>query len=345
MSSCDISVIMSVYNTKAQWLREAIDSILNQTFDNFEFIIVLDRPTDGSDAVVREYEAKDPRVKVIENEENIGLTCSLNKALAQAKGCYIARMDADDIALPDRFAKQIAYMDANPDVVVLGGRVFTEGSNTVAQYEWTPDQDVLKIRMLFRNVGVPHPTAMIRRSILDEMSITYTESVKKSQDYKLWTDLMHHGKIMILPDVVLMYRMHEGQISAGKASQMGYAQAITREQAEKLMGTLTEQELAWHLSATTAELPGNDSAGFAGYLKRIAQVNREKKIYDQKKLERELDYMWCQKAIRRASIEKKFDMLLSWRMLRLFRNGTIAYFSENRRRKQDYIQAIQQVSR
>lgn len=344
MSDCNISVIMSVYNTKAQWLREAIDSILHQTYDRFEFLIVLDCPTDGSDAVVREYSAKDPRVKVIENEENIGLTRSLNKALAQAKGSYIARMDADDIALPDRFAKQIAYMEDNPDVVVLGGRVFTEGSVSTAQYEWTPDQDVLKIRMLFRNVGVPHPTAMIRKRVLDETGIRYTESVKKSQDYKLWTDLMYHGKIMMLPDVVLMYRMHDGQISAGKASQMGYAQGIARQQAEKLMGSLTEQELAWHLSATTEELPGNDLAGFAGYLQKIADANREKKIYHQKKLERELDYMWCQKAIRRAVACKKFDMLLNWRTLRLLRNGTLAYFGENRRRKQAYIQAITQVA-
>lgn len=344
MSRCDISVIMSVYNTKAQWLGEAIESILNQTFTNFEFIIVLDCPTDGCDAVVREYAAKDPRIKVLENETNIGLTCSLNRALAVAQGRYIARMDADDIALPDRFEKQFRYMEENPDVAVVGGRVYTEGSDDVAQYEWTPDQDVLKIRMLFHNVGVPHPTAMIRKSVLDDNGIAYTESVKKSQDYKLWTELMHFGKIMILPDVVLMYRVHEGQISAGKASQMSYAQNISKEQAEKLLGKLTQQELKMHLTMTEPELPGDDVAGLARYLKRIIQANQEKKLYDQKKLARELDYMWCQKAIRRAIAEKKYDMLLNWRTTRLLRNGTISYFKENRLRKQAYMDAVRNAN-
>lgn len=345
MGTCDISVIMSVYNTKAQWLREAIESILNQTYSGFEFIIVLDCPTDGCDAVVWEYASKDERIKVLPNETNLGLTCSLNKALAQASGRYIARMDADDVAMPDRFEKQIAYMEENPDVVVLGGRVYTEGSNATAQYEWSPDQDVLKIRMLFRNVGVPHPTAMIRKSVLDEQGIAYTEAVKKSQDYKLWTDLMHHGKIMILPDVVLMYRMHEGQISAGKASQMGYAQAIAKEQAEKLLGELNETELTLHLSMTGPELPGDNLVELDQYLKRIRHINSCKQVYDSKKLARELDYMWCQKAVRRAAIEKKFDMLFNWRMFRLLRNGTFGCFMESRRRKQEYLCAVQQANR
>lgn len=338
----DISVIMSVYNTKEPWLREAIESILNQTFRNFEFIIILDCPTDGSAAVVTQYAQKDPRVRIIENEQNIGLTCSLNKGLAAAKGRYIARMDADDIALPDRFEKQVAFMDSNPDVVVAGARVYTPGTDDTPQYEWTEDQDVLKIRMLFRNVGVPHPMAMIRKQVLDENGIRYTESVKKSQDYKLWTQLMHHGRIVIMPEVLLMYRVHENQISAAKSSQMGYAQGITRTQAEALMGQLSERDLAFHLSAMALELPGEDAAGYGAYLDRVSAENREKKLYDQEKLDRELDYMWCQKAIRRVKILKKLDMLLSARMLRIV--GIMGYVRENKAARQRYLEAVRSMA-
>lgn len=339
----DISVIMSVYNTKEPWLREAIESILNQSFRNFEFIIILDRPTDGSAAVVAEYAEKDSRIRVVENEQNIGLTCSLNKGLAAANGRYIARMDADDIALPDRFEKQVAFLDGHPDVAVAGARVYTPGTEDTPQYEWCADQDVLKIRMLFRNVGVPHPTAMIRKQVLDETGIRYTESVKKSQDYKLWTQLMHHGKIVIMPDVLLMYRVHENQISAAKSSQMGYAQGITKTQAEELMGPLSERDLALHLSAVDMELPEEDAAGYGAYLDRISAENRRKNLYDQKKLDRELDYMWCQKAIRRAKFLKKYDMLLSFRMLRIF--GILDYVRENKAARQQYLEAVRSIAK
>ncbi len=338
MDRCDISVLMSVYNTKEPWLREAIESILNQSYSNFEFIIVLDCPTDGSDAVVREYAQKDARIKVIQNETNIGLTCSLNKGLAVAQGRYIARMDADDIALPQRFEKQLAFMDAHPDVAAVGARVYTPGTDSTPQYECPQDQDVLKIRLLFHNAGLPHPTAFIRKSTLDAHGLTYTESVKKSQDYKLWTGLVHYGKILLLPEVLLMYRVHEGQISAGKTSQMGYAQAITKGQAEELLGTLTEKELEFHLTAMKEALPGEDARGYSAYLKKVSRANKEKHLYDQKKLDRELHYMWCQKAVRRAKLLRKFDMLLSPRTVRIF--GLLPYIRENKTARLQYLEAI-----
>ena len=181
-----VSVLMCVYNTKEAWLREAIESILNQTFRDFQFIIVLDCPTDDSERVVQSYADRDDRITVVKNEENIGLTKSLNRGLAVAKGKYIARMDSDDVSLSNRLETQYRYMEANPGTAVVGARVFTPGLNQAVIYEWTGDQEALKIRLLFHNYGVPHPTAFIRRSVLTDHGITYTEWVKKSQDYKLW---------------------------------------------------------------------------------------------------------------------------------------------------------------
>ena len=112
-----ISVIMSVYNAE-QFLREAIDSILNQTYDNFEFIIIDDASTDSSNAILRSY--NDHRIRVHLNKENSGLTKSLNIGLALAKGTYIARQDADDVSYPERFQRQLDFFQANPGLDIAG---------------------------------------------------------------------------------------------------------------------------------------------------------------------------------------------------------------------------------
>ena len=112
-----ISVIMSVYSERVDWIRKSIDSILNQTYSDFEFIIVNDKPDKEENAqLLEEYAARDSRIKVLTNEENIGLTKSLNKAFALAEGEFIARMDADDMALPERFKIQLEFMNAHPEI-------------------------------------------------------------------------------------------------------------------------------------------------------------------------------------------------------------------------------------
>ncbi|HXK49687.1 MAG TPA: glycosyltransferase family 2 protein, partial [Clostridiales bacterium] len=113
-----ISVIMSVYNSE-QYLQESIDSILDQTFNDFEFIITDDCSTDGSFEIIKSYAMLDKRIKYFRNSENIGLTKSLNLMLDIAKGKYIARMDSDDISMPDRFSKQFDFMENNPEIGVL----------------------------------------------------------------------------------------------------------------------------------------------------------------------------------------------------------------------------------
>src|SRR5690349_21132656 len=113
-----ISVIMPVYNS-AKFLRLAVESILDQTFKDFEFLIINDGSTDESEAILLEHAARDPRIVYIKNETNIGLIASLNKALSLAKGKYIARMDGDDVSLPERLAKQVSYLEENNTVAVL----------------------------------------------------------------------------------------------------------------------------------------------------------------------------------------------------------------------------------
>lgn len=337
--SCMISVIMSVYNTKEEWLREAIESILNQTFSDFEFIIISDCPTDGSEAVVCEYAKKDSRIKVLQNDENIGLTKSLNKGLMVAKGKYIARMDADDISVSNRFEKQVAYLDAHPDTVAVGSRCYLSQTHKPTINDWTADQEVLAIRMMFANAGLPHPSAMIRHSVLKEHDVRYTESIKKSQDYKLWTDLLPYGKLMILPDILLIYREHDQQISANKNSQYSYAHRVSLMQAEKLLGEMSGEEQDLHVTVTETDLP-HGACALDRYLNKIEKANDRKQLYQPKKLKRELGYLWCRKAIRRAKSAHRFDMLFHVRTLRFMSPGMIRYIIENKRSTQAYSEAI-----
>ena len=215
-----VSVIMSVYKEPKEWLCQSIDSILNQTLSDFEFIIICDNPA-GHDnlALLRDYERKNERIKLIVNEENIGLTKSLNKGLAVAKGRYIARMDADDISTPTRFESQYQYMEANPQVNVLGtaikyfGRGAWKKGTDGIRYT---DEDI-RAQMLLDNC-IAHPTVFIRKSVLDEHGLTYDENYRQSQDIRLWEQLMPYGEFANLKEKLLKYRLSDQQITKSRAS-------------------------------------------------------------------------------------------------------------------------------
>ena len=345
MNNVDVSVLMSVYNTPEKWLKESIESILNQSFQNFEFVIVLDNPTDGSEQIVQSYANTDKRVHIVKNEDNLGLTRSLNKGLLVSQGRYIARMDSDDIAFRNRLEKQVSYMDNHPETVAVGTQVCTALTveDAMKKYpvsDWTPDSEVLKIRMLFHNVGISHPTAMIRRSVLTKNGIKYDEKIKKSQDYKLWTDLMQHGKIDLINEVLLMYRVHERQISADRDKQYYYVGLVELEQAEKLTGTLSEEEKGFHKSIGTLEIYNDDLGGYGRYCEKLVSANNEKRLYDTEKFRREVEYMWCRKAFRRLILLKKWDMLFNSRSMAILKPKMIHYLIQEKRLKKNRREAV-----
>lgn len=182
-----ISVVMSVYNGH-KYLGETIESILNQSFQNFEFIIIDDGSTDGAIDIIRYYEKQDERIKVISNEANIGLALSLNKGIQAAKGKYIARMDADDVCFPERFATQIAYLEENPQIWILGCDIFhVDGDgNKIREITYPSDSTRLRWNMLFGTTGlVCHPCAMMLTEKIKK-SGSYTD-IKSSQDMDLWS--------------------------------------------------------------------------------------------------------------------------------------------------------------
>jgi len=223
-----VSVIMSVYKEPIKWLQESIDSILNQTFHDFEFIIICDNPSYSEGiAMLYSYAEKDHRIVLIENEKNLGLTKSLNKGITVAKGDFIARMDADDISLPERFEKQISYLENHPEIGVCGSIIDYMGDRKGVKYYPEKYEDMY----LFLESPFAHPTVMIRKNVLS-MTRGYDEEFEVSQDYALWTELYAKGvKFYNFQSPLLHYRVSEQQIMAKKNSMQQKLSCIIRRRA------------------------------------------------------------------------------------------------------------------
>ena len=212
---------MSVYKEPVEWLCQSIDSILNQTISDFEFIIVCDNPY-GVETIrlLNDYAEKDNRINLIFNDDNIGLTRSLNKGLKMACGKYIARMDADDISLPRRFEKQLDYMEKHPEVIVLGTNLSYIG-DVPFYYKFMGatafDDYQIKASLLFGNCIV-HSSVFIRKSVLDKEAIRYDEHYGANQDFRLWELLANFGKYHILKDKLIKYRISKTQITKTKSA-------------------------------------------------------------------------------------------------------------------------------
>jgi len=200
----EISVVMSVYNGE-KYLDEAIQSILNQTYKNFEFIIINDGSTDKSLEIIKKYINQDKRIILI-NRENKGLIASLNEGIAKARGTYIARMDADDISLPNRFEEQVKFMEKNLDVGVCGSWVVVFGKNRKDRlWKTSLKDDELKTNLLF-SVPFAHPSVIIRTDLLFNNNIRYNSEFIHAEDYNLWVDLSNYTKFANIQKVLLKYR-------------------------------------------------------------------------------------------------------------------------------------------
>ncbi len=203
-----VSVLLPVYNA-ATYLREAVESILGQSFTDFEFLIINDGSTDASEEIIESY--LDSRIRYIKNEKNIGLVATLNRGIELATGEYIARMDADDISLPERFARQVAYMDQHPEVGACGTAFqFFGDSEYISR---NPEDFRQAFTLLSNNSSLGHPTSMIRRSVLMQHHIRYEEEYEYAADFAFWIRISQVSYLSSLPDVLLRYRWHADNMS------------------------------------------------------------------------------------------------------------------------------------
>jgi len=220
--SCEIpaiSVIMPVYNAEA-YLHEAIESILNQTFADFEFIIIDDCSTDESYEIIKKYAKLDRRIVVLRNYENLKLSKTLNKAIKISKGKYVARMDADDISMPDRLKKQFDYMENNSEIGISGGTmqiIDFEGKVTGKRKYHMKDKDIRK--NIFRYSPFSHPLIIIRKAVLSKAGF-YNQDYNPAEDYEFYFRVGKYAKFGNLEDFLLKYRVHKNSMTISKIQKM-----------------------------------------------------------------------------------------------------------------------------
>jgi glycosyltransferase involved in cell wall biosynthesis len=243
-----VTVLMPVYNGE-KFLREAVRSILDQSFRDFEFLIVDDGSTDHSAEIVGGYH--DPRIRLVRNSGNLGIVAALNRGIDQARGEYIARMDCDDISMPDRLEKQVAFMERHPEVGVCGAwaRV-VDVRGRVVSIRRSPKGKAAQ-RLCWRPTPFIHPTCILRSALLKEHG--YRPGFPHAEDYELWLRLCRITLFANIGECLLIYRVHDDNI--GK--------------------TRRQEQLASSYAAFTSFLGSNDIdyEGFLSLVPVAARVN------------------------------------------------------------------------
>lgn len=240
-----ISVILPAYNAEL-YLKNAIDSILNQSFKDFELLVINDGSNDGTEGIILSY--KDSRVIYIKNEINLGLIGTLNKGISLSKGKYLARMDADDISDPLRFEKQTLYLEENPNVVICSSsRIEFNDSNDKTHISFMPlDNISIRIYSIF-STPFTHPAVMMRRDTIIDNKIYFDSSFKYAEDYDFWVKLLNYGDGYNFKESLLFYRdtpNSQTSIGAGKAMERkAIISAIQQKALKELNIVLEEKDL------------------------------------------------------------------------------------------------------
>lgn len=290
-----ISVISGNYNTPVKYIKEAIDSVLNQTYTNFEFIIVDDCSTDDSLETIKSY--NDPRIKVLSTEKNSGLATALNIALDVCRGEYIARMDLDDVCFPERFEKQIAFMRENPDVILSGTfiRFIDENGDSprgIWEMGFYDDPELCRVYLLFSNYPmIVHPTWIFNHRLLTENGLRYKEQYKYAQDYAMLVSCAGCARCCIQQEVLLNYRIHGDAASAAhKKEQIECDYKIIQEQLDELHLVFPEELKPLHHRYLQVLKPYDKR--LKKWLKEILKANKKYHVYNQKKLKRKIWRRW-----------------------------------------------------
>ena len=286
-----VTVLMPVYNGEL-YLRKAIDSILNQSFYDFEFLIINDGSVDKTEKIIKTY--KDCRIKYISNPINKGISCTLNQGIKIARGEYIARMDCDDISLPMRLQKQIEFMKNHNDISACGTWIKTIGNKSGFINKYFTKPSDIKASLLF-NTSLAHPSVMIRKSVIDENNLRYDKEHLHFEDYSLWVELSRCSKLANLPKILLLYRSHKSSICHSHTSaQAKGASFIRKKQLIALGLTPNEKDLYTHnsLYPKKEEKISNFIKKEEEWLMKILDTNKKNKIYNTDSLSKIIYIRW-----------------------------------------------------
>ena len=207
-----VSVVLPFFNAEST-IEQAVQSILNQTYTHFELLLYDDGSTDNS--LKRLSEFNDNRIRIIKNSQNCGLIEVLNRSITEAKGDYWARMDADDVALPDRLTKQVDYLDQHSNCGICGTQMQIMGTKEILH---KPLSDSELRWWIFKSTPFSHPTVMIKRDLLLQTQLQFRNEAYVAEDYDMWWRLAYHTQLGNLPEILLNYRIHPTQESSKKQS-------------------------------------------------------------------------------------------------------------------------------
>lgn len=305
-----VSILMPVYNAE-QYLAQALESIIYQDFKDWELILINDGSTDTSDAIIRQYE--DERIYYIINEQNLGLIKTLNKGIHYCHGKYIARMDADDIAVADRLGRQVDFLNSHSDYLMCGTNAIVVDSNgrKTGSIKNLPDNDMLQVNLLF-SVPFIHPTVMVHREVLQHNQ--YDEAYKHIEDYELWYRIAKLGKIANIDRNLLAYRWHDTNVSVvHDKEQERLKNDIICNQLKELDLVPTEKELYCHrITFRLYDMGKKQNVSVeqfedvSDWFTKLLQQNKKKKIYKQADMQA---FLWSRWAVLCIS-QKRYSKIL-----------------------------------
>lgn len=288
-----ISVVMPVFN-RSEYLAEAIDSVLHQTFTNFELIIVNDFSTDNSRAIVERYSKVDGRIRVIQNEKNMGIATSRNIGTSAAKGEFIAIMDSDDIAYPSRLEKQYDYLFKNTDVGFCGTWIEFFGETNKKVWKTPLSSDEIHCGMVF-TMCVANPTVMFRRSLIEDNQLMLDPKFKIASDYEFWARALEYTKAGNIGEILLRYRVHPQQVSNEARNELANTRLDVQSRfLHKIGVSFTEEELYLHNLLCTYDQ--TDRSGLLpsveSWLLKLLQVNDQNSIFSKAYFQKEISQRW-----------------------------------------------------
>lgn len=289
-----VTVLMPVYNGEA-FLRPTMESIFAQTFTDFEFLVIDDGSTDDTVAIVRSFD--DPRIRLLHNPKRLKLSGALNRGLDEAQGRYIARMDADDIALPQRLAKQVLLLDSSPEIGLCGTWIkrFGMGRGETNRFPETSEQ--VRAYALF-DCPFAHPTVMIRKDFLDRDKLRYDGSYYPTEDYELWGRVLDLFPCVNIPEVLLHYRVHESSMTCSDWGEMDTkAAAVAGRQLKALLGhDLPDSNILFHRNIGRGEsfscLNFEELHRGEDWLIKLLQANSEHQNYGKAAFDEVVSLVW-----------------------------------------------------
>lgn len=303
MSVPVVSIVMAAFNEE-KYISEAIESVLSQSFSDFEFIIINDGSTDKTEEIILSF--KDPRIRYIKNEENLKLIASLNKGLRAANGKYIARMDSDDSCFENRLEKQVAFMEAHPEIGISGSQLLVFG-NEEGLMRYPLSHEDIKLR-LFITSCFGNNVVIFRREILERHQLYFPQGYLHAEDYKCWTNWVAVTQTANLDENLVKYRSHSNSVSAQHRS-------LQRETRNRIRTEYVKQVFCLNDETATA-LTGPVSLAKLRALSTVLHINKKLNYADPLKLETILRELWYLDSLEEAenSILVIFQFPFIWRL-------------------------------